>query len=427
MMKHVVRSLAIGAIATSTFVLGTILPDRALAGGAAFPTQTCAATNGFVLPHGGNNVTILASPGDVFTLATGVSTGLPALQPSNAFFPVFPIPASYTVPAGAVSVTFRSGGGVGDGFVNITCASSAAAEGETTGGAITEATSNIGANSQTDASSTGVSNNTQNRLGGGRDNTASQNRVFLSTQNLPGAQSQFGQPDWNAWIAAEGRSYQGGFDGWSGDVVAGVDTLISNDLLVGALLAYGRVDITSGATRSEVTSLAIGAYFAKRFGGDLFLDGFVSVARPEYQTQGTTFNSNRVSASMTLTGSYTGGRFNVTPFGKLSGYRETLPAFFGTGGAVAANTVSNVTLNVGAKVEPLAPLASGILPYISLSADAASNTSTLGGSTSFVSPRIGVGFGAALGGGYLSVDLDAGKVRENVRDMGLRATYEFTF
>jgi hypothetical protein len=250
----------------------------------------------------------------------------------------------------------------------------------------------IGANSQTNATRTDISNNTQNRLNGGGGNTATCNSVFLSTQNLPGAQSQFGQHEWNAWVSLEGRT-----------------------------------DIQNATQRTEITSVALGVYFAKRAQSDLFLDGFISVARPEYQTQGTAFSSSRTSASLTLTGNYRGGAWNVTPFGKFGAYSEQQPAYTGTGGAVAANDITNISLALGAKVEPVAPMASGILPYISLGLDYGANTSTIAGTSAFFSPRIGVGGGMDIASGYLSVDLDAGKVQEGVRDLGLRATYEFSF
>ena len=82
---------------------------------------------------------------------------------------------------------------------------------------------------------------------------------------------------------------------------------------------------------------------------------------------------------------------------------------------------------LGAKVEPVAALASGILPYVSLGLDYGTNTSTTAGTSAFISPRIGVGGGMGIGSGYLSVDLNAGKVQEGVRGLGLRATYEFSF
>lgn len=433
--------LSVIATALAGAVLGTSLAtSSALAG--AEPTLTCASLGTVTIGPGSKGPVFSVSEGDRITV-TVIGNGTASVV-TNVLRERAPGPdSSKTYTATAADRTFSIGlpNDLGKSAVKfgqkdvratdaaepaltakVTCTPAGTAAANTP-----DVISNIGANSQTDATGTGISNNTQSRLGGGRDNSASRNAVFFSSQNLPGAQSQFGLPDWNAWISAEGRTYRGGFEGSTADVVAGVDTLVSTDMLVGALLAYGRVDITNAGNRSEVTSLAIGAYFAKRFQNDLFLDGFISVARPEYQTQGTTFSANRVSAALTLTGSYTGGRVNVTPFGKLAGYRENQPAFVGTGGAVAANTITNVNLNLGAKVEPLTPLASGILPYISLSVDAASSTSTLNGTTSFIAPRIGVGFGAALGMGYLSVDLDAGKVRDNVRDMGLRATYEFTF
>jgi len=420
MLKYPFSHLCAAAVVVSSVVAGPLAPTAAYASGTTFAAQTCSATSNYTLAHGGHNITILVSEGDVFTLVKGAGAFQePILTPLPGGVSIA-IPASYTVPTGISSVRFLSGSGAGDGSINITCATTGGADLPTTAGS-------IGANSQTTATRTGISNNTQNRLGGGSGNSATRNSVFMSTQNLPGAQSQFGQPDWNAWISVEGRSYSGDFEGWTGDVVAGIDTLISNDLIVGALLAYGRVDIQSPTQRAQITSVALGAYFAKRFQSDLFLDGFISLARPDYQTQGTTFTSSRTSASLTLTGSYTGGAWNVTPFGKFGAYREQQPAYVGTGGAVAANDITNISLALGAKVEPLAPLASGLLPYISLGVDYGANTSTISGTSTFISPRIGVGFGMDLSRGYLSVDLDAGKVQEGVRDLGLRATYEFSF
>lgn len=419
MLKHSFSRVCAAAFVASSFLVGPLAPTAAYASGTTFPARTCSSTTNFSVPNNDDRVTIQVSSGDILTVGNAVVAAADgATYRVNGAGVFIPLVASYTVPDGVTTVLFTAG------FVGFTVSCTAAAAGTadlpTTAGS-------IGANSQTTATRTGISNNTQNRLGGGGGNSATRNSVFMSTQNLPGAQSQFGQPDWNAWISVEGRSYSGDFEGWTGDVVAGIDTLISNDLIIGALLAYGRVDIQSPTQRAQITSVALGAYFAKRFQSDLFLDGFISVARPDYETQGTTFTSSRTSASLTLTGSYTGGAWNVTPFGKFGAYREQQPAYTGTGGAVAANDITNISLALGAKVEPLAPLASGLLPYISLGVDYGANTSTISGTSTFISPRIGVGIGMDLSRGYLSVDLDAGKVQEGVRDLGLRATYEFSF
>ena len=329
-------------------------------------------------------------------------------------------PGSFTVPNGITSVRFDSQGA--NPF--ITCTKPVAANTDLAGdrkGARVGST--LSATSQIRTTGFGVSSNGQNRLNGGGGNGATRNTVFLSTQSLPGAQSQFDAPDWNAWISAEGRRYDGGFDGSSADVVVGVDNLISGNLIAGALLSYGRTDVRDATQRTQVTSLAVGAYFATRLQGDLFLDGFLTYGRPEYTVGANSFTATRTALSLSLSGNYSGGTFSVTPFGKLTGYREAQPVF----GAVAANDISSLNASLGAKVEPLAPMANGVLPYISLAADYGSKTSTANGTETFSSPRMGLGFGMATGGGYLSMDLDAGKVQSDVRDMGLRATYEFSF
>jgi hypothetical protein len=425
-MKHKSWNICLWPTLTaSALALGLLAPTTANADSA-----TCSSLNNFILDDN-SSIYVDVHEGDVFSLTAWEEIA------SEPYFAPYYGPeqfgeltyiqqgstVAYTVPSVVAGVYFFRAPVAS----RLTISCTVAPTGASAADALVTTASVIGASGQTNATRTGISSNTQNRLNGGGGNTATRNSIFLSTQNLPGAQSQFGQPEWNAWISAEGRSYSGDFDGWTGNAVAGLDTLISNDLLVGALLAYGRTDIQSATQQTEITSVALGAYFAKRLQSDLFLDGFVSVARPEYQTQGTAFSSSRTSASLSLTGNYTGGALNVTPFAKFGAYSEQQPAYTGTGGAVAANDITNISVALGAKVEPLAATASGILPYISLGLDYGSNTGTISGTSAFMSPRIGVGGGMDIASGHLSVDVDAGKVQEGVRDLGLRATYEFSF
>jgi outer membrane autotransporter protein len=202
---------------------------------------------------------------------------------------------------------------------------------------------------------------------------------------------------------------------------------VRNDLILGAVLSVGRVDISDATRKANVTSVSVGAYFAKRFQSDLYLDGFVSAARPNYVVDGTKFTSTRASANLTLSGSMTGGGVKLTPSGTLIAYNESIPSYITAAGTVAANEIRNLNLNVGARLEPMAPLGNGILPYIALSVDHRSNQSTLAGKQTFTSPRLGLGFGMELGRGYFSLDMDAGNVQRNVRDFGLRASYELSF
>lgn len=277
---------------------------------------------------------------------------------------------------------------------------------------------------QTTAVQTATSRNTQARLNGnGPRNQVTQNSVFLSTSNLPGAQSQLGQPELNAWISLEGRKLDGATTGNTLDVVLGVDRLISSRLIVGALVAYGRQDLTAGATNTQVNSPSVGGYFAARLQGDWIADGYLSLARPAYDVNGATFTANRVSGAFGIAGNYAGLGLDISPFAKLNGYREAQPAY----GAVAANDITRLNASLGARMAPLSEMANGVLPYISVAVDYGMTDSTAGGRDTYWAPRLGVGFSMALGGGFLSVDMDGGRIRSNVTDLGVRATYEMAF
>lgn len=427
-MKHTLfNALLVPAL---TFASLTFSTTAAQAGGRKFPQQSCAATSNFALAHGADQLNVVVSEGDVVAVNNMSMSSFPSRLSDSRMNSVSPAPASYAVPAGVTSVNITSGSGqMGDGSLTISCTLAADVGAQTSSALLTNTASIIGANSQINATYTGVSNNAKGRLNGNSTtrNLVTNNTLFFSSQNLPGADKKFGNPDWSAWVSAEGRSYSGSIDGWSADIVTGVDKLVRDDLIIGALLGVGRVEVRNATQSADVNSVAVGAYFAKRFQNDLFLDGFISVARPDYKVDGASFNSNRSSLALSLTGSFTGDKVKLTPSGTLSAYREKLPAYVGNSGAVASSDVSNLNLNIGAKIESLAAMANGILPYISLSVDYGSYDNGLSGSQSFFAPRIGVGFGADLGGGYLSVDLDAGEVQDDIRDFGLRASYEFNF
>lgn len=284
----------------------------------------------------------------------------------------------------------------------------------------------ISANSQMRAIKNGVGNTARGRLGATSSSTASRNQLFISTQNL--TRSQLEAPEFNAWVSAEGRTYSGGFDGTTADIVIGADKLFSDNVLAGVLLGYGRADVKDASSSAVVNSPAIGAYFASRLAGDLTLDGYISYARPDYDTNSAGFTSDRISLALSLNGDYSTQKANIRPFARLGGYSERQPGYTGTGGAVAANDINAYTASLGARFE--ASTAAGptrMTPYISAAVDYGYSTSTANGSDDFLAPRLGVGIMGPVGAGYLSLDLDGGKVTSDTYDLGLRATYDFSF
>ncbi|SEK17481.1 ubiquitin-like protein [Pacificibacter marinus] len=284
----------------------------------------------------------------------------------------------------------------------------------------------ISANGQTRAMQTGTSNNSRSRLGESSSNIVSRSQLFFSTQNL--SNNSLERPELNVWFLAEGRHYSGGYDGYSADVVFGADKLFSNNFLAGLMLGYGHVDISDATGSVGANSPAVGAYFATKFAGDLILDGYFSYARPEYKLDGATLKSDRISASLALSGDHTIGTLNIRPFTSVSGYSESQPSYIGGGGAVAANDIYEYKASLGARFEVTSALGfTGMTSYMSAAVDYGRSKSTSTGTEDFAAPRLGFGVSGPVGEGYLSIDLDGGKVSSETYDLGLRANYSFNF
>ena len=202
---------------------------------------------------------------------------------------------------------------------------------------------------------------------------------------------------------------------------------MNNDLIIGALLAYGANDIVVGGVRVESTSPALGVYMAQRFGDALVFDGAYSVARPDYETGGASFTATRHMLSFSLRGEHAIGNINLRPFARLSAFREDQPSYNSTAGVVVANRIDVATLSLGTRLSPLQAYSNGIMPYLSLAGDFAHRDTTLGGSQSMTSPRIGLGMSMTLENGFLTADLDGGRLFDRTDDIGLRISYEWNF
>lgn len=284
----------------------------------------------------------------------------------------------------------------------------------------------VSAASQSRAIANGLTANSRSRLGAGGSNTVSRSGMFFSTQNA--TRSALETAEYNLWVSGELRNFNGGLDGFSADLTLGVDRLITENTLAGLLLAYGRTDLDDGLGEATVDSPAIGAYFASRFAGDLILDAYLAYARPETETAGTTFKSDRVSAGMMLSGQYALSTGTMRPFARLNASVEDQPAYTGTNGPVAATDLRSYTASVGTRFESAVALGStGLLPYISGAIDYGYTDNGLSASDDFFYPRIGFGVAGPIGAGYFALDVDAGKARSDTYDVGLRLTYEAKF
>lgn len=280
-----------------------------------------------------------------------------------------------------------------------------------------DATGQISGSSQTGAISTGTTNNSQSRFGAS-NTQVTQNNLFISTKG-----DGLTEPDWNAWASVEYRKYSSALDGESFDAVIGVDRLISQDMLVGVLLGYGRMDLTDGTNTSDQTSLAIGPYFTRQM-DRMLIDGFLTYARPEYETTAGNFTSTRLSLGLSASGGALPNAPYIAPYFDLKAFQEDQPAY----GAVAANKITSYTASMGAQITALQDLGnSGLTPHLRVGLDAKSTRSTLAATDRFVYGRLGLGLSGQMGAGFFTVDVDTGKTRSDVFDRGIEARWEFSF
>lgn len=422
------RGLLVAGIAAFT----AITSSAAMASGAPPLDQTCAATNGFVVPAGGS-VNIAVTEGDVLRFTPAVNgdnarAGLLREDGSNVGFAggdIDTVRVGASVPAFTVfSVSTAEGS-----TITVTCDPGGVARTAETNSETTRntAAATTGATSQSGAITTGSSRASQDQFGGGSGVGVTRSSVFMSSQGLANDQDFARSADWNAWISAETRSFSGGSDGDSFDIVAGIGNRVNNDLIIGALLAYGVNDLNVGGVRIESTSPALGVYMAQRFGDALVFDGAYSVARPDYETGGASFTATRHMLSLSLRGEHAMGRINLRPFARLSAFRENQPSYSSTAGVIAANRIDVATLSLGARLSPLQAYSNGIMPYVSLATDFAHRDTTLGGSENMTSPRLGFGMSMDLENGFLNADLDGGRLFDRTDDIGIRVSYEWNF
>lgn len=328
-----------------------------------------------------------------------------------------PAPGGFQAPAGLAAFKIRIDDGTGS--TSVSCFPAATTPTD-------DILADIGATGQVFATNTGVAANTRSRFGIG-GNIVSRNQIYVSTSNMRSA--RFLPPAWNAWASLEGRSYSGGIEGATFDLVAGVDYLVSPDLLVGMLGGMGRTLLTVSGTPESSYSPMLGAYFGRNFNDQVIVDGFIYYARPVYAKSGASFTSARVSAALNVTGYIEGNQIDIEPFLFARGYQENQPSYIASGPVVvAANEVVTFAASLGVRVrlrndaDP-----DGLAPYFSAASDMKRTNSTLAGADIFTAPRLSMGLAGRVGAGQLSINVDFGKSRSDTYDRGLKIGYDLKF
>ncbi|MBL4876340.1 MAG: autotransporter outer membrane beta-barrel domain-containing protein, partial [Cohaesibacteraceae bacterium] len=123
--------------------------------------------------------------------------------------------------------------------------------------------------------------------------------------------SGYSSPAWNAWIKGTWNIYDGdSFDGYTADVMAGLDYRYSDTTIIGMLGGYGVSDfdvVTSGTDGSfNGDSYSIGPYIGMKLSEHLQFDAMATYTYSDYASvSGTTdgnFNAHRATLAAQLTG-----------------------------------------------------------------------------------------------------------------------------
>jgi hypothetical protein len=219
---------------------------------------------------------------------------------------------------------------------------------------------------------------------------------------------------WRAWGYSEFRQFSNLAEGGSMGVTVGADRGFG-PLRAGVLLSYDKTTLDTGLGDESVQNVAFGPYITGS-AANFNYDAFVTMSRPRYDLIGDDLTGKRVSYGLAGEGSFEVGMAVLYPNLRLGGATEDLDG----------ETLKSNQLAAGLRVE-LAQV-EGVQPYLSIAYEGTRLDGGITGKTEHGAPRFGLGFsyqteyGAALG-----LDIDGGETIEDLRDVGVRLSYSYSY
>lgn len=163
----------------------------------------------------------------------------------------------------------------------------------------------------------------------------------------------------NIWARGTFTHYDG--DAFSGDTwngIAGIDYLISDNVLIGLLGGYENGDFTFQANDGafDGAGVSVGAYVGIRLAESVVLDGFLTHAWLDYDNRAGTVtgstDATRIMVSMNLSGHYeVADGFYIEPNARIFYAHGQQAAYTQSNGIVAAaNSVDSGRLSIGPRL-----------------------------------------------------------------------------
>ncbi|MEQ8656518.1 MAG: autotransporter outer membrane beta-barrel domain-containing protein [Hyphomicrobiales bacterium] len=182
---------------------------------------------------------------------------------------------------------------------------------------------------------------------------------FKSAADTASTLVQDDAPRLNIWARGTFTHYDG--DAFSGDTwngIAGIDYLITENVLIGLLGGYENGDFTFQANDGafDGAGVSVGAYVGIRLAESVVLDGFLTHAWLDYDNRAGTVtgstDATRIMVSMNLTGHYeVADGFYIEPNARIFYAHEQQAAYTQSNGIVAAaNSVDSGRVSIGPRL-----------------------------------------------------------------------------
>lgn len=274
----------------------------------------------------------------------------------------------------------------------------------------------------------GVEENIESGLGGTGQVSGITPNGFAFSSRAMALQDAIGTSTmWNIWARGRLSQYDGdgnSFDGHIGDIFAGVDYRVTENIVVGAMLGFGNTDFSTLINTVnggfEANSQTVGAYAGFEFSA-LHLSTSASYTSSDYQNRsGATtgsFSADRLTISANLSGRHTfENDIILEPMVDFLWATERQDGYTDSAAVVhAANRISAGRISVGPRL--ISPnlltdggalrLWSSAMADYDFSNQSPVPTSGLPDLSSLTSLRLSAGLDSQIGRGHLSLRGDA--------------------
>lgn len=252
-----------------------------------------------------------------------------------------------------------------------------------------------------------MSQNARGSLDGTASNSISGQGFNLNADAIRGVgyNEDTGYSDFNIWAGAEFNIFNATtIDGYTADLVAGIDYKFNDSLLYGVLVGYGKTDFDTlvdlAIGKLEASAITGGIYGAKKLQNGLTFDALLAYTKTEYDVISGiatgSFDAKRVGFSAGVYNSFDYNTWVIEPRAKLIIAREQQDAYTDSeANAIAARSITSGRFAFGPKVYfdkdgEFSPWASIDLEY-----DFSNSSAVVVGAPKFdgsISARTAVGF-----------------------------------